>query len=175
MYSLLMTEKVPGRRSVLLSFRFVGTALVGSLTMALVCAFAPAAALLACLGAYLSILGGLFVSYLAQEEERDRRRTEAIERLAIPLALAPEDDLYPHYLAYCRSLTSLASQTDPVLREIAALKLASVNAQIGQVAAGTVVFAGTETWRAVYEQLLAGGSTREYPSVAWGPTREYSH
>ena len=166
-YFLHMSEKACGRRSVLFSFRFIGTALVGSLTMALVSAFAPPAAQLAVLGALVSILGGLFVSYLAQEEERDRQRAEAIERLAVPLSLASEDDLYPHYLTYCRALTALAAQTDPVLREIAALKLASVNAQIETLAAGTVVFAGTETWRAVYEQLLGSANILEYRSVAW--------
>lgn len=161
------------RRTVLLSFRFLGTALVGSLAMALVSTFADLAAQLAVLGSFVSILGGLFVGYLEQEEERETRRTEVLERLAVPLALAPEDDLYPHYLAFCRSLTTLAGQIDPVLREIAALKLASVNAQIESLASGTVVFAGTETWRAVYEQLLAGGSVREYRSVAWVRSANY--
>lgn len=60
-----------------------------------------------------------------------------------------------------------------MLREIAAIKLASVNAQIGSIAAGTVVFEGTETWRTVYEQLLAGGSVREYRSVAWARSADY--
>src|SRR4051812_10609932 len=64
------------RRSALLSFQFVGTALVGSLTMALVCAFAPPPAQLAVLGAFISILGGLFVGYMQQERERDERRNE---------------------------------------------------------------------------------------------------
>ncbi|MBX9626516.1 MAG: hypothetical protein K2X82_22135 [Gemmataceae bacterium] len=141
--------------------------------MALVATFAPLPAQLAVLGAFISILGGLFVSYLEQEESRDRRRNEVIERLAVPLALAPEEDFYPLYLAYCRALTTLAEQTDPLLREIAALKLASVNAQIESLAAGAVVFAGTETWRAVYEQLLAGGSVREYRSVAWVRSPNY--
>ncbi len=141
--------------------------------MALVATFAPLPAQLAVLGAFISVLGGLFVSYLEQEESRDRRRNEVIERLAVPFALAPEEDLYPLYLAYCRALTTLAEQTDPLLREIAALKLASVNAQINTIAAGTVVFAGTETWRAVYEQLLAGGSVREYRSVAWVRSANY--
>lgn len=161
------------RRTVLLSFRFLGTAFVGSLAMALVSTFADLPAQLAVLGSLISILGGLFVSYLEQEEEREARRTEILERLAVPLALAPEDDLYPHYLAFCRSLTALAEQTDPLLREIAAVKLGSVNAQIGTLAAGTVVFAGTETWRTVYEQLLSGGSVREYRSVAWVRSEDY--
>jgi hypothetical protein len=161
------------RRTVLLSFRFLGTALVGSLAMALVSTFADLQDQMAVLGSFISILGGLFVSYLEQDEEREARRKEVLERLAVPLALAPEDDLYPHYLAFCRSLTTLAGQTDPALREIATLKLASVNAQIESLAAGTVVFAGTETWRAVYEQLLAGESVREYRSVAWVRSRNY--
>ena len=56
------------RQVVLLSFRFLGAALVGSLAMALVTTFAPLPAQLAVLGAFISILGGLFVSYLEQEE-----------------------------------------------------------------------------------------------------------
>ncbi len=160
-------------RSPLLTFQFLGTSLVGSLVMALVAVFAPAEAQVAVLGVLVSILGGLFFSYMGQEAERERRRAEQLERLAVPLALAPEDDLYPAYLAYCRSLVTLAGQSDPLLREIAALKLASVNAQTETLAAGTVVFAGTETWRTVYEQLLAGGSVREYRSVAWVRSADY--
>jgi hypothetical protein len=169
----MSTTPPPPRRTAFLSFRFLGTALIGSLVMALVAAFAPLPTQLAVLGAFVSILAGLFVSYLEQEEGRERRRTEMIQRLAVPLALAPEDDLYPLYLAYCRAVSALAEQTDPLLREIAALKLASVNAQINSVASGTVVFAGTETWRAVYEQLLAGGSVRQYRSVAWVRSANY--
>ena len=168
-----MSTPPPSRRPVLLSFRFLGTAIIGSLVMTLVATLAPLPAQIAILGAFVSILGGLFVSYLEQEEDRDRRRTETIQRLAVPLALAPEEDLYPLYLAYCRALTALAEQADPLLREIAAIKLTSVNAQIGTIAAGTVVFAGTETWRTVYEQLLAGGSIREYRSVAWVRSASY--
>jgi hypothetical protein len=172
-YRLRMSMSPPPRRPVLLSFRFLGTSLIGSLVMALVATFAPLSAQLAVLGAFISILGGLFLSYMEQEGDRDHRRTEMIQRLAVPLALAPEDDLYPLYLAYCEAITALAEQTDPLLREIATLKLASVNAQINTIAAGTVVFAGTETWRAVYEQLLSGGSVREYRSVAWVRSADY--
>jgi hypothetical protein len=51
-------------RSALLSFRFLGTAMVGSLTMALVSTFAPLPAQLAVLGACVSILAGLFIAYV---------------------------------------------------------------------------------------------------------------
>lgn len=163
----------PARRPVLLSFRFAGVALVGSLTMALVSAFAPAEAQVAVLGALVSVLAGLFVSYTEQEETRDRRRSEALERLAVPLTIAPEHELYEQYLRFCGTLTRLAAQTDPVLREVAALKLASVNAQLVGLADGMIVFAGTETWRTVYERLLRSPDVREYRSAAWVRSKDY--
>ncbi len=163
----------PARRSVLLSFRFLGAALIGSLTMAIVCALAPLPAQLAVLGGLISILGGLFLNYLEQEEERERRRAELLERLAVPLSLAPEHELYDQYLAFCRALAGLAEQKDPILREIALLKLSSVNGQIESLAGGTVVFAGTEAWRTVYEKLLKSPDIQEYRSVAWVRTKDY--
>ena len=67
----------------LISFRFLGPVLSGPLTMALVSAFGPPAAQVAVLGSLVSILGGLFLGYLEQEVERDRRRTEVLETLAV--------------------------------------------------------------------------------------------
>src|SRR4051812_29907304 len=110
------------RRSALLSFRFLGTAILGSVTMALVSAFGPLPAQLAVLGAFISILGGLFLSYLAQDEQRERQRSELLEQLSLPLALAADQDLYAQYLAISRGLNSLGQQSDPILRQIALLK-----------------------------------------------------
>src|SRR3954469_13335692 len=123
------TPHPSGRRSVLLSFRLLGTTLVGSLTMAVVCTFAPLPAQLAVLGSCVSILAGLFVSYMEQEEERERRRAELLERLQVPVALAPEHDLFDQYRRFSAALAALARQTDPVLRDLALLKLASVSRQ----------------------------------------------
>ena len=78
------------RRSALLSFQFLGTSLVGSLIMTLVGVFAPPAAQIAILGAFVSVLGGLFLAYVGQEADREQRRTEQLERLTVPLTLAPE-------------------------------------------------------------------------------------
>lgn len=172
-YRADMSPTPTHRRSVLLSFKFLGTALVGSLTMALVCAFGSLPAQLAVLGAFISILAGLFLSYLEQEEERERRRNEVLEELAVPLTLAPEHDLYDQYLAICTTLTELAGNSDPILREIAVLKLASVTGQLDALAGGTAVFAGTEAWRTVYEKLLASPDINEYQSVAWVRSKEY--
>lgn len=166
-------ENQPQRRSALLSFHFLGTAITGSLVMALVSIFGPLPAQVAVLGAFVSILGGLFLSYLAQDGRRERERTEAIERLAVPLSLAPDRELYAHYLAICRALTELAGKDDPIFRQTALLKLASVVSQVESLAGGTIVFSLTESWRTVYEQLLRSPDLRKYRSIAWVKTADY--
>lgn len=158
--------------SVLLNFRFLGTAIAGSVVMALVSAFGPLPAQLAVLGSFVSILGGLFLSYLAQDDQRERQR-DALQRLSVPLTLAPDRELYAQYLAICRALTELAGKDDPILRQIALLKLASVTAQVEALADGAVVFSLTESWRTVYEQILRSHDIRKYRSVAWVQTAEY--
>ena len=77
-----MTGNPSSRRSVLFSFRFLATAVAGSVLMALVSSFGPLPAQLAMLGAFISILSGLFLSYLGQEEQRERERAEAIRSLS---------------------------------------------------------------------------------------------
>lgn len=164
---------VPTQRSVLLSFRFLGTALVGSLTMALVSTFASVPAQVAVLGACVSILAGLFVAYVEQEEQRESRRAALLERLQIPVALAPEHDLFDLYSSFAHSLGELAKQPDPVLRQFAILKLSSVAEQVRALADGKISFSSTETWRTVYEQLLQSPGLRLYRSAAWVKTADY--
>jgi hypothetical protein len=166
-------ESKPLRRSALLSFRFLGTALLGSLVMALVSAFGPSPAQIAVLGAFVSILGGLFLSYLAQDDQRERERLRVLEQLSLPLSLAGDPELYAQYLAIARGLTDLANQPDPILRQTALLKLASLSGQIGELSRGKVVFALTEAWRAVYEQILHSPNLRKYRSIAWVRTADY--
>jgi hypothetical protein len=160
-------------RSVLLSFRFLGASVLGSLAMALAAALAPLAAQIAALGAGLSVLVGLVVCYVEQEEERERRRERVLETLRIPIALAPEHEFFTQYCGFARSLVAVAEQTDPVLRQFTLLKLTSVNEQVRSLAEGRVVFSGTETWRTVYEQILESLDSGPYLSVAWAKTPDY--
>ncbi|HTN03641.1 MAG TPA: hypothetical protein VL132_17245, partial [Planctomycetaceae bacterium] len=97
----MSSEFPPPRRSVLLSFRFLGVAIAGSTLMALVSTFGPLPAQLGILGAFVSILGGLFFSYLGQEEQRERDRAEAIQSLSVPLALSADRELYQQYQKIC--------------------------------------------------------------------------
>ena len=167
-------QAVPRAKSVLWNFKFVGTALAGSLISALVSAFAPPQAQIAVLGSTLSILAGLFVAYVEQEDLRERRRAELLGTLRVPLDLAQEPDLFDHYTAFGVSLCQLSRRRDePVLRRFALLKLASINDQIRALSEGRIVFSGTETWRTVYEELLQTPGLRTYRSVAWVKDRGY--
>jgi hypothetical protein len=147
--------------------------MIGSLAAALVSVFAPLPAQVAVLGALVSILAGLFLSYLEQEDERERHRAELLEKVRIPVELAPEHELFDHYSAYSAALTELAKQTDPILRASALLKLASVTEQVRALAEGRLVFSSTEAWRTVYEQFLQSSDIKKYRSVAWVKTRDY--
>ncbi|HVX09899.1 MAG TPA: hypothetical protein VHC22_01740 [Pirellulales bacterium] len=161
------------QRPVLLSFRFLTTAVAGSVIMTLVSVFGPLPAQLAVLGAFISILGGIFLGYLGQEDQRERDRAAAIESLSVPLSLASDPELFQRYREIAASLTALAGRTDPILRRIAMLKLASVSEQIEGLAGGRIVFALTESWRNVYEEILKSPDVKVYRSVAWVRSPRY--
>ncbi|MEX2171081.1 MAG: hypothetical protein WD851_17310 [Pirellulales bacterium] len=156
-----------------MSFRFAAVATVGSLAMAVACEFGSLDMQIGMLGALVSILAGLFLSYVEQEEERDERQLVLLKQLSIPVKLAADAELYAQYAGFCDALSTLAMQTDPILREIGLLKSASVRQEISLLADGTVVFSGTESWRTVYEKLLRDPEIHEYQSVAWVRTKDY--
>src|SRR3954453_14110783 len=164
----------PRSKSVLWNFKFVGIALAGSLTSALVSTFAPGPAQMAILGSTVSILAGLFVAYVEQEDARERSRAELLGTLRVPLELAREPDLFRHYVAFGNSVLDLARRRDdPILHRFALAKLDSINEQVRTLAEGRIVFSGTETWRTVYEQLLQSPGLGSYRSVAWAKARDY--
>lgn len=96
-----------------------------------------------------------------------------IQSLSVPLALASDRELFQQYQEISRGLTSVAKMNNPVLRRIALLKFASMSEQITGLASGRIVFALTESWRTVYEQLLMSPDIQHYRSVAWVRTPKY--
>jgi len=70
-------------------------------------------------------------------------------------------------------LKRLAEHADPLLRELASLRLAAITEEVEDLGRGTVVFAGTETWRTAYQKLLVTLKVKSYFSVAWVRTDEY--
>jgi len=65
------------------------------------------------------------------------------------------------------SLATLDLSSDPVFRELAIRRASAFDEDIRRVAAGTFVFANTETWHAAYERVLRSlGSSSEYRSAS---------
>src|SRR3954454_4896424 len=143
----------PRTKSVLWNFKFVGIALAGSLTSALVSTFAPEPAQIAILGSTVSILAGLFVAYVEQEDAREKTRAELLGTLGVPLELAREADLFEHYVAFGNSLVALVRRGDePARHRFAVATRESTTDPVRRLATGRTSFSATETWRAGYRQ-----------------------
>jgi hypothetical protein len=168
-----MAETEHGRRSVFLSFKFLGVSVVGSLAAALVSVFSPLPAQVAFLGSLVSILAGLFLSYMQQEEDREARLGRLMEKLELPVALSKDEDLFAHYGTVSQMLVRLARQSDPLLRRHALLRLSVLTEEVKALSCGRIVFASTESWRTAYEELLQAPRLKAYRSVAWVKSKEY--
>jgi len=168
-----MKNRRENQRTVLLSFRFLGTSILGSLVISLVCVFASSEAQLAALGSMLSILAGLLVSFVGQQDESERSRDDLLSRLQIPISLSRHPQLFKSYSELCDRLTEIAAQDDEVLREFALLKLSSIDNQLALLARGEIIFSSTESWRTVYEELLQSSEIERYRSIAWVKSATY--
>lgn len=74
---------------------------------------------------------------------------------------------------FLNALARLGDSRDPLLRDLAALKLAEVGVEIDELGRGRVAFLSTEGWRTAYERLLLSPGLDEYRSVAWLKTADY--
>ena len=148
-------------------------ALVGSLAMILVCIYAPLPAQITAVGGTVSILVGLFLTYARQESQSERDRAQLLERLQIPFALARQHGFFEQYHKFAAAISKLAKRPDPLLRELALVRLQSLSEEIENLAAGTIVFTATESWRTAYQKVLESLNVKSYYSVAWVRTSAY--
>ena len=87
--------------------------------------------------------------------------------------LGDHPELLAAYDSFTHALKGLASQNDPILRETASVRLATVQEELRNLARGRIVFPATEAWRTVYEQILRSPDIRCYRSVAWLRNEDY--
>jgi len=71
------------------------------------------------------------------------------------------------------AVAELANHTDPILQNAIILRLAAIHEELQSLARGKVVFAATEAWRTLYEQILCSPDVKHYRSVAWLKTEDY--
>ena len=153
--------------------RFFAASLAGSLSFGAVCSVAPPAAQLAALGSVVSTLAGLVLAVARRQEEREGVRDDLLARLGVPVALAREPELFLRHAALTDALAAIARSADPVLRDVAGLKLAAIVEDAQKLAAGRIEFRGTESWRAAYERVLDRRGIYSYRSSAWVRTAGY--
>lgn len=76
----------------------------------------------------------------------------------------------PHHVAQLvellQKLAHRSSSCHPEFNKQAAIRLASMVRQVTELAEESLTFEGTETWRTVYERVLAMCQTRRYLSAA---------
>lgn len=121
------------------------------------------------LGTQTSLLVGCAASLCCQQDSR----TSQSSLLESPFQLARNGELFDDYQRLTQSLLDISRVPDPIFRNLARQRLASINEEAAQIAAKTIVFQGTETWRIVYDQLLRSPGIHQYRSVAWAKNRYY--
>jgi hypothetical protein len=102
-----------------------------------------------------------------------REQGTLLRNLLTPLQLAPSSLVFERYLRFGKAMTELAGASDPLHREFALRKLDSLCEEIEKLAEGRLVFHGTETWRAVYRELLESLTVKSYLSVSWVRSGDY--
>lgn len=126
--------------------------------------------------AALAVVGGSTVSFLVilfYLRAVERGILSKLADLPIPFALASEPGLLPTYRRLANAMVTLASQSDPLLRELANWKLAAMVEEVEGLAHGSISFTATETWRSTYQKLLLTLKVQSYFSVAWVRSSDY--
>ena len=147
---------------------FLGITAAGTAAVALVCLLAPISVQIACVG----ILAVVILS-LAVVRELRPGLPEQLDLLNTPLTLASDQDILELYQKIADSLKKTSRNKDPIYRELALERIKGVADDLAKVAAGRIVFTGTETWRMAYEQLLRSPAVFLYRSVAHVVTSTY--
>jgi hypothetical protein len=124
-------------------------------------------------GILVSVLAGIVVGFQARQSDQAKHLERLAKRLEIPVALAAEHDLFEQYGGIAESFSRLAARSHPVLRDFAHYTIAQFVQSIERISHGTLVFEGTESWRAAYKELLNAPHVKKYRSVALVRQPEY--
>ena len=123
--------------------------------------------------AYLAVIVlGLLAATVAVWR-RMRLISEEDGLLAIPLELANDRQMLNLHWSLSGSLRDIGANRDPVFRDLALGRARQLEVELGEIAKGRIVFAGTERWRMAYERLLRSPGLHLYRSVAVIRTAHY--
>jgi len=125
------------------------------------------------LGVLVSVTIGLLVRMLTKQ----CLQVQSPHRSWVSAALldAPAEDcrLVDVSRDISKGLENLAEQPDPILQELAGLRLAAIADDIRRMGEGKIALDGTESWRTAYERVLRTPGLTRYFSVAWLRNEDY--
>ena len=142
---------------------------LGSAAVVLLGVFSTPSLQVSVLGVLIAVATGLL--WETRCDWRHWRRNTGI--LDTPLFLAHDAALFEPYREITRSMLRISQNPDVIYRDVALEQVAQVSEQLGRLAGGTVIYAGTETWRIAYGKLLRSPGLHLYRSVAWVKNRQY--
>ena len=129
----------------------------------------PAGGEVLAVGVLVSVLIALVVSPVPQPGLRAELPTD----LETPFLLARDEHAFERYRRATALMLKVSRHHDPIYRDIAFEQIDELIRRLTTIAAGTLVFEGTETWRLVYERLLRSPGLYLYRSVSLVKTADY--
>lgn len=147
---------VAARRRIFLPAAVISTAVL------VVCALAPVSVQIATVG----IIAAMIVALLLAREERERALAGDSDLSQQSLLIAKDDEALEQHRTLTRALARIVENADPLFRSLALQRTRVLADNADELAAGTIVFEDTETWRIAYEQLLRSPGLYLYRSVA---------
>jgi hypothetical protein len=129
----------------------------------------PLVGVVAVVGLLVSILVGMtFVRNNSVETE-----PKLPSDLESTLLIARDEELFDRYRRTTSLLLKVSQHQDPIYRAIALEQVDDLIRRLTSIAAGSLIFEGTETWRIVYERLLRSPGLYLYRSVSWVKNANY--
>jgi hypothetical protein len=129
----------------------------------------PLTGLVAVIGLLLSILIGIVTLPRSAQIELPQLPAD----LETALHLARDEEVFDRHRRAGKLFLKISQQHDAIYRAVALEQIDELLRRLTSIAAGSISFEGTETWRIIYEQLLRSPGLYLYRSVAWVKNASY--
>jgi hypothetical protein len=148
-----------------------------SLAIASACATGVLAALvlspLSCLVAVIGLLVSVLIGVVTLPRSAQVELPSLPADLETALHLARDEDISDRHRRAGKLLLKISLHHDSIYRAVALEQIDDLMRRLTSIAAGSISFEGTETWRIIYEQLLRSPGLYLYRSVAWIKNASY--
>ena len=150
----------------LLSSQIVLITIVGSVLMAIVCAFGTVAIQIAVLGGYISIICGLALEIFEDQNAKDQQLESLDLLIRASRRLAKDSPMSREFEKIVDGIQASSNIESELFRELAIDELARIGQQTESLGKGIITFDETEAWRVAYEKILRSPLVSRYFSVS---------